>query len=114
VRWQARLTRTGLFQMKNAGATLSAYTLTSHGSDGYGGSISGYFPLVSGKLMVQPPAGFRTLSSQSRTADASLTYLSLCLDARLSKTWTIFGGVNYSHGDAVDATLLEIGGRYSW
>jgi hypothetical protein len=114
LRWQARLTRTGLFHLPNASATLSAYTLAGNGSDGYGGSLSGYFPFREGKLAVQPAGGFRTLESGSGGEEATFTYLSLYLDGRLSKTWTIFGGVNYYHGDAVDSTQLEVGLRYSW
>ncbi len=114
VRWQMRLTRTGLFSMPNASAALTVYSLAGSESDGYGSSLSSYFPFCNGRLMVQPAAGFRTLSFASGGEDATLTYLSLYLDGRLSKTWTIFGGVNYSHGDAVDATLLEVGLRYSW
>ena len=83
-------------------------------SDGYGGSLSSFFPLLDGKLLVQPAAGWRTLEFESGGDEATVTYLSLYLDGRLSKTWTIFGGVNYSHGDALDATLLEVGLRYSW
>ncbi len=114
VRWQARLTRTGLFRMPNASATLTVYTLAGDESDGYGASVSGYFPFCQGKLAVQPLAGFRTLQAGSQAQDMSLTYLSLYLDGRLSKTWTVFGGLNYSSGDGVDATFLEVGLRYSW
>ncbi len=114
VRWQARLTRTGLFSMPNASATITVYTLAGDDSDGYGGSISGYFPFCQGRLSVQPLAGFRTLQAGSQAQDMSLTYLSLYLDGRLSKTWTVFGGLNYNTGDGVDSTLIEVGLRYSW
>jgi hypothetical protein len=114
VRWQARLTRTGLFSMPNASATITVYTLAGDDSDGYGGSISGYFPFCKGKLAVQPMAGYRTLQAGSQAQDISLTYLSLYLDGRLSKTWTVFGGLNYNSGDGVDSTLIEVGLRYSW
>jgi hypothetical protein len=114
VRWQARLTRTGLFSMPNASATLTVYTLAGDDSDGYGGSIAGYFPFCQGKLAVQPLAGFRTIQTGSQGQDMSLTYLSLYLDGRLSKTWTVSGGLNYNTGDGVDATFLEVGLRYSW
>jgi len=114
VRWQARLTRTGLFSMPNASATMTVYTLAGDESDGYGGSISGYFPFFQGKLAVQPLAGFRTFQTGSPAQDTSLTYLSLYLDGRLSKTWTVFGGLNYNSGDGVDSTLIEVGLRYSW
>jgi hypothetical protein len=114
VRWQARLTRAGLFSMPNASATITVYTLAGDDSDGYGGSISGYFPFCKGKLAVQPLAGFRTLQTGSQAQDISLTYLSLYLDGRLSKTWTVFGGLNYNSGYGVDSTLIEAGLRYSW
>ncbi len=114
VRWQARLTRTGLFSMPNASATLTVYTLAGDDSDGYGGSIAGYFPFCQGILAVQPLAGFQSLQIGSQGQDMSLTYLSLYLDGRLSKTWTVFGGLSYNTGAGVDSTLLEVGLRYSW
>jgi hypothetical protein len=113
-RYQVRLTRTGLFAMQNASATITVYTQAGNDSDGYGGSLSSYFPFCNGKLVVQPAAGFRTLQIGSQGQEMSLTYLSLYLDGRLSKTWTLFGGLNYSSGSGVDSTLLEVGLRYSW
>jgi hypothetical protein len=113
-RYQVRLTRTGLFDMRNASASITAYSLAGNDTDGYGFRASGCFPFSEGRLIAQPAAGFQTLQTGSQGQDVSLTYLSLYLDGRLSKTWTIFGGVNYSRGDAVEATLLEVGLRYSW
>ncbi len=113
-RYQVRLTRTGLFDMRNASASITAYSLAGNDTDGYGFRASGCLPFSEGRLIVQPAAGFQTLQMGSQGQDVSLTFLSLYLDGRLSKTWTLFGGLNYSHGDAVDATLLEVGLRYSW
>ena len=113
-RYQVRLTRTGLFSMRNASATITVYSLACDDSNGYGGSVAGYFPFSNGRLVVQPMAGWRTLQIGSQAQDSSLTYLSLYLDGRLSKAWTLFGGLNYSSGSGVDSTLLEVGLRYSW
>ncbi len=113
-RWQVRLTRTGLFDLRNASISLTAYTLAGDAGDGYGCRVLGYFPLWDGKLTVQPGAGFRTLQVESQAEDLSVSYLSLYLDGRLSKTWTLFGGLNYNRGDGADSTLLEVGLRYSW
>ena len=113
-RYQVRLTRTGLFDMRNASATITVYSLAGNDTDGYGCRASGYFPFSNGKLIVQPAAGFRTVQTGAQAENLSLTYLSLYLDGRLSKTWTLFGGVNYSSGDGVDSTFLEVGLRYSW
>lgn len=113
-RWQVRLTRTGLFGMRSANASMTAYVLTGDDPDGYGCRVSSYFPFTDGKLIVQPAAGFRTLGVEGSQGDLTVTYLSLYLDGRLSKTWTLFGGLNYNSGDGVDATLVEVGLRYSW
>ena len=113
-RYQVRLTRTGLFDMRSASASITAYSLAGNDTDGYGGRASAYFPFANGSLVVQPAAGFRTLQLGSQAQDVTLTYLSLYLDGRLSRTWTLFGGLNYSTGDGVDSTLLEVGVRCSW
>lgn len=113
-RYQVRLTRTGLFAMRNASASITAYSLAGADTDGYGCSASGCFPFSNGRLIVQPAAGFQTFQTGSQAQDVSLMYLSLYLDGRLSKTWTVFGGLNYSNGNGVDSTLLEVGLRYSW
>ena len=100
--------------MRNASASITAYSLAGTDTDGYGCSASACFPFSNGKLIVQPAAGFQTFQIGSQAQDVSLMYLSLYLDGRLSKTWTLFGGLNYSNGNGVDSTLLEVGLRYSW
>ena len=113
-RYQVRLTRTGLFDMRNASATVTTYSLAGKDTDGYGCRASGYFPFGAARLIVQPAVGFRTIQTGSQAESLSLTYLSLYVDGRLSKVWTLFGGLSYSGGDGVDSTFLEAGLRYSW
>lgn len=113
MRWQVRVTRTGLFDMRNANASLTVYGLTGDDTDGYGLRASGYLPFGEW-LAVQPAAGFRTLRMGSAGEDATLTYLSLYLDGHLSRTWSLFGSLDYHTGDGVDAMLIEIGLRYLW
>jgi hypothetical protein len=109
-----RLTRTGLFDLRSASASVTVYGLAGDDSDGYGCRASGYLPFGAGKLVVQPAAGFRTLALDLQREDVTLTYLSLYLDSRLSKTWTLFGGSSYTTGDGADSTLFELGLRYQW
>lgn len=112
--WRVRMTRTGLFAWRDASASVTFYNLATNDDDGYGLRASGYLPFGQGRLVVQPAAGFRMLETDPQGEDISLTYLSLHLDGRLSREWTLFGGAVYSEGDEVSATLFELGLRYSW
>lgn len=113
-RWRVGATRTGLFGLPDASVTMTVYNLLGDAVDGYGGRVSGYVPLIERKLFVQPSAGFRMLETEPQTDDFTLSYLSLRLDGRLSKNWTLLGGATYSFGDEVDTRLFEIGVRYAW
>jgi hypothetical protein len=113
-RWRLGLTRMGFFGLPDASVTATIYNLSGDAVDGYGGRISGYLPLMDRKLSVQPMAGFRMLDTDPQADDFTLSYLSLRLDGRISKRWSLFGGGTYSFGDQVDSRLFEIGLRYAW
>jgi len=113
-RWRVGLTRTGFFGLPDASVTATIYNLSGDAVDGYGGRVSGYLPLMDRKLSVQPMAGFRMLDTDPQADDFTLSYLSLHLDGRFSKHWSLFGGGTYSFGDEVDSRLFEVGLRYAW
>lgn len=113
-RWRIGVTQTGLFSRPDASVTATVYNLLGDAVDGYGGRVSGYLPLLDRKLFVQPSAGFRMLQTDPEDDDFTLSYLSLRLDGRISKRWTLLGGATYSFGDEVDTSLFEIGIRHSW
>jgi len=114
VRWQASVTRSGLGAWRDASVTVTAYNLIAYEDEGYGCRVSGYLPLNKGTVVVQPAAGFRLLQAESQAEDISLSYLSVGLDGRVSRNWSLFGGATYFHGDDVDSTLFELGLRFAW
>lgn len=114
IRWRVGATKTGFFGLPDASMTLTLYNLVGAVADGYGARISGYLPLLDRKWFVQPSAGFRLLEADPQADDFTLTYLSLRLDGRLSKKWSVQGGGTYTFGDSVDSSLFELGVRYSW
>jgi hypothetical protein len=113
-RWQVSLTRSGLGPWRQAAATVTVYNLMAYGDDGYGCRISAYLPLYEGAVMVQPTAGFRALRADSQSQDLSLSYLSLDVDGRLSRSWSAFGDATYFRGDDADSILFEFGLRFAW
>jgi len=54
------------------------------------------------------------LQTETQAADISLSYLSIGLDGRISRRWSLFGGATYFDGDDVNSTLFELGLRYAW
>jgi len=44
----------------------------------------------------------------------TVSYYSLYLDARIAKAWLLTGGLTETLGDGADATLFDLGLRYSW
>ena len=114
VRWQVSVTRGGLGAWRDASVTVAVYNLVAYGDDGYGGRVSAHLPLYQGTVLVQPTAGFRSLATDGQSEDLTLSYLSLGLDGRLSRRWSVFGGGTYFHGDEVDSTLWEVGLRFVW
>ncbi len=114
VRWQASVTRSGLGAWRDTSVTITVCNLVAYEDDGYGCRLSGYLPLNKGAVVVQPAAGFRVLQTESQAGDVSLSYLSVGLDGRVSRNWSIFGGATYFNGDDVDSTLFELGLRFGW
>jgi hypothetical protein len=112
--WRIGLTRTGLFSFSDASVTATFYNLAAEQVDGYGGRFSAYLPFMQHKLFVQPMVGFRMLQFDPQTEDLTLTYLSMRVNGRLRKNWTISGGLTQSYGDYIDSTLLDIGLSVAW
>ncbi len=94
--------------------TVSVYNLVAYEEGGYGCQISAYLPWKQGTVMVRPAAGFRLLQGDSTAPDMSLSYLSVGLDGRLSRNWSVFGDATYFSGDNADTTLFELGLRFAW
>ena len=114
VRGQVSLTRSGLGDWRDASATVSVYNLVAYEDGGYGCQVSAYLPLRQGAVALRPAAGFRLLQGDSTASGLSLTYLSLGLDGRLSRNWSVFGDFTYFTGDNAEATLFELGLRFAW
>jgi len=114
VRWQVSVTRSGLGAWQDASVTVGVYNLIAYEDGGYGCRVSANLPLNKGTLLIQPAAGFRVLQTDTDAGDVSLSYLSIGLDGRLSRRWSLFGGATYFEGDDVNSTLVELGLRYAW
>jgi hypothetical protein len=114
VRWQVSATRSGLGAWQDASVTVAVYNLIAYEDDGYGCRVSGHLPLNRGTVFVQPAAGFRVLRTDTESEDITLSYLSIGLDGRISRQWSVFGGATYFEGDDVNSTLLELGLRFAW
>ncbi len=112
--WQIGLTRTGLFSWSDASATATFYNLAAEQVDGYGGRFSAYLPFMQHKLFVQPAVGFRIIQFDRQTEEISLNYISVRVNGRLRKNWTLSGGFTQFNGDYVDSTLLDIGLSVAW
>jgi len=112
--WRIALTRTGLFSWRDASAAATFYNLAAEQVDGYGGRFSAYLPFMQRKLFVQPVVGFRMLEVSPQSEDFTLTYLSVRVNGRLRKNWTLSGGLTQSYGDYVDSTLIDIGLSVAW
>jgi hypothetical protein len=114
MRWQVSVTRSGFGDWRDASVTVGVYNLIAYEDDGYGCRVSANLPLNKGTVLVQPAAGFRVLQTETQAADISLSYLSIGLDGRISRRWSLFGGATYFDGDDVNSTLFELGLRYAW
>lgn len=112
--WRLGVTRMGLFDWRDASATVTIYNLPAKTVDGYGVRFSAYLPLMEHKLSIQPIVGFQTLNLAPQSEDFSLSYLAVRLDGRLSANWNLFGGFTQTSGDNVDSTLFDFGLRYAW
>jgi hypothetical protein len=114
VRWRVGLLRTGIFAWPSASLRATLYNLESWGADGYGSRVSAYLPWWQGKLIVRPAVGLRWLDTDAQSDDLTVSYYAIHVDSRLSKAWTLFGGLTTSSGDGADATLFDLGMRYKW
>jgi len=114
MRWRIGLTRSSLFgwTFANLGATL--YNLEAQDASGYGGLLRAYLPFWDGRLAIRPSASLRWLDPDNGGDGLSVTYYAIHLDGRISRHWTLTGGLTSTSGDGADALLFDLGLRYSW
>jgi hypothetical protein len=114
MRWRVGLTRTGILGWSTANLAATIYNLEMTSADGYGGLLSAYFPFIDGRFSIRPSASMRWLDPDGGGEGFQVSYYAVYLDARLSKAWLLTGGLTETLGDGADATLFDLGLRYSW
>jgi len=114
MRWRAGLTRTGIFSWSGANVAATLYNLEAQDASGYGGLLSAYLPFWNGGLSVRPSASMRWLDPAGGGDGFTVSYYALYLDARIARSWLLTGGLTETLGDGADATLFDLGLRYSW
>ena len=96
-------------QRTAASTTLSVYNLTGGQHDGYGGRLSGFFPVSGGGFVLQPAATFRYVNFDTGGRNFEVADVSLRAMYRPDYAWNLFGGVSLSRADDVDRVLAEVG-----
>lgn len=114
LRWRVGLTRSSLFGWTFASLGATLYNLEAQGAAGYGGLLRAYLPFWNGRLAVSPSASMRWLDPENGGEGLTVTYYTIHLDGRITKAWTLSGGVTSTSGIGADALLLDLGLRYSW
>jgi len=114
MRWRVGLTRTGLFGWRFANIGATVYNLESQTASGYGGLLRAYLPFWDGRLSVNPSASMRWIDPSDGGEGLTVSYYTIQLDGRITKTWTLSGGVTSTSGPGADALLFDLGLRYSW
>ncbi|RKX46966.1 MAG: hypothetical protein DRP64_02375 [Verrucomicrobia bacterium] len=114
MRWRIGLTHSRLLGWAFSSLSATLYNLKAQDASGYGGLVSAYLPFWDTRLAIRPSASLRWLDPDSGGDGISLTYYAVHLDARVSKAWTISGGLTSTSGDGADALLFDLGLRYSW
>ena len=122
--WRAsvEITRRGLPFLPDATLTLSAYTIRAIAvDDGFGGRLSAYLPFMRHRLSLLPAATVRYADYETRGSnffdrfDDELWWVDISLHAqwRISKSWSIAGGVSYSTNEE-NRVLLDLSATFRW
>jgi len=114
MRWRIGLTHSRLLGWAFSSLSATLYNLEAQDASGYGGLVSAYLPFWDARLAIRPSASLRWLDPDSGGDGISLTYYAVHLDARVSRAWTISGGLTSTSGDGADALLFDLSLRYSW
>jgi hypothetical protein len=113
-RWRVSASRLGLFALPRAEVSVTLYNLDGAGAEGYGGLLAFYFPALEERLSIRPAAGFRFLDTDDTSETFRVTDISLRADWWLSSAWSVYGGVSYTFGDDLGATLVDFGIDFRW
>jgi hypothetical protein len=114
LRWQVSLTRSGLGEWKSSSATLSVYNLAGVEQQGYGGRLSGYFPVTGSPLTIQPSVSARFVDYDSGVDDYRYGDLTLRGYWRVSQSWSAAGAATYAITDDVQSILVDLALTFHW
>jgi len=114
IRWRAGLTRSDLFGWTASSVGATVYNLEAQDTSGYGGLLRAYLPFWNGRLALSPSASMRWLDPDDGGDGLTVTYYTIHFDGRITKAWTLSGGLTTTTGDGADATLFDLGLRYKW
>ena len=112
--WRATLTRAGLPWMPAGSLTVSVYNFQGFETDGYGTSISGFFPLVDDRLTLEAWGAYRSLQTSVDGGSFGMSDVGGRLNWNLSKSWTLMAGGTYSVGGGLERFLVDVGITYRW
>jgi len=114
MRWRLGLTRSRLFGWTSANVGATFYNLEAQNAAGYGGLLRAYLPFWDGRLAISPSASMRWLDPDNGGDGLTVTYYTIHFDGRITKAWTLSGGLTTTTGDGADAQLFDLGLRYKW
>ena len=114
LRWDVSLTRLGLPFLPQGSATLTIYNLQGVDLEGHGGRLSGHFPFLNHKLLIQPAVVARFTHFDLGDEDFDVTDVSLRAHWALSRSWVLSGGVSYAITSQEDALSVDISATFKW
>lgn len=121
-RWRVSLTRRGLPGFEDATATLSAYSLESVASRGFGVRLSAHVPLVDRTIFLQPSVAVRysrfSLRGDTFFRENSENFYLADLTLRgqwiISRSWMLSGGTTLTLSEQGDQLVADIAATFRW
>lgn len=115
LRWNASLTRVGLPYLPSSSLTVSAYNIKGMVVDGYGGRVSGYFPLARYRLSLMPGVGFRYAETDLDNDRLEFTDVFLRAGWNISRSWYLSTGLSYGFtNNNVQRVFADVGLTFKW
>ena len=111
--WLVGVSKRGLL---SSGSILTArvYQLGGEDLDGYGGSITGFFPFADGRLALMPSISGRMTDFDDRDVNLEVGDIGLRLNWRFTEKCTLTSGVIFTDSDDINRVSVDVGVTVRW
>ena len=100
--------------VRGSNLSLRFYQLGGEDLVGYGGSITGYFPLMGSRLALMPSLSARMSDLDAPDSDLEVGDIGMRLHWRFADHWSLTSGAVFTDADDIDRFRFDLGMTIRW